>query len=67
MDLKKGRWFTCSNDCRQMGCPRHFIELIYHITSDTVTVNVDSKHRTTFDKTEWRTLVNLDRELRDEQ
>lgn len=58
------RTFHCSNDCRQQGCPGHTMSLEYHHTSDTVTVSVDGQHRVTFDKTEWRTLVNMDEELR---
>ena len=58
------RPYHCSNDCKQTGCPGHVLYLEYHHTSDTVTVQVDGKHRITFDKTEWRTLVNMDAELR---
>jgi len=58
------RRVTCGNDCRQTGCPSHDLTLIYEHTSDTVSVTLDDRHYKTFDKVIWRTLVNMDDELR---
>lgn len=55
----------CGNDCCQSGCPGHMLKLVYHHTSDTVSVLMDGEHYTTFDSRIWRTLVNLDAVLRD--
>lgn len=58
------RSFHCSNDCVQTGCPGHVIKLTYNHTSDTVSVEQDGRNYTTFDRTQWRVLVNLDDEIR---
>jgi len=62
---RSSRNYHCCNDCRQTGCPGHEVELIFHHTSDTVSIVRDGKHQHTYDKTEWRVLVNLDRVMRE--
>lgn len=53
----------CSNDCRQTGCPGHHVKVTFHHTSDTVTVEQDSRSHV-FDKSVWRSMVELDAEIR---
>lgn len=59
------RHVHCGNDCRQEGCPGHVLKLVYHHTSDTVTVLKDGHHYATFDSRIWRAIVNLDLLLRE--
>lgn len=61
---KVSRHFHCCNDCKQSGCPGHEMELVYHNTSDTVSIRIDGNIEHVFDHTEWRVAVNLDEELR---
>lgn len=31
------------NDCRQEGCPGHKLRMVYHNTSDTLSLEIDGK------------------------
>jgi hypothetical protein len=41
--------YHCTSDCRQEGCPGHKLRLIYHGSSDTVSVEIDGKCEYIFD------------------
>lgn len=49
--------FTCSNDCRQMGCPGHELVLSWCRSSDTVAVMIDGKIHSVFDDGEMIALL----------
>lgn len=40
------------------------MELVYHNTSDTVSIRIDDKVEYWFDQTAWRVAVNLDEQMR---
>lgn len=45
--------YRCSNDCSQLGCPGHTMQVISHNTPDTVEILIDGKHCVTFNDNEF--------------
>lgn len=41
--------FNHLNDCRQEGCPGHVLRIVYHNTSDTLSLEVDGEQELTLD------------------
>lgn len=56
---RRSTTFKHGNDCRQMGCPGHTLTIVFHHTSDTVSVLIDDEERDVFDEHMFFVMCNL--------
>ena len=51
--------FKHLNDCRQLGCPGHTMRVVFHGTSDTVSMSIDGEEYFVLDEDAFETMVEL--------
>ena len=51
--------YSCFNDCKQSGCPKHKMELEIQTTSDIMTVTIDGEDWFSADPSEWEALKKM--------
>ena len=51
--------YSCFNDCKQSGCPKHKMRVQIQTTSDHLSVYEDDKLVLSFDPEEWKTLKSI--------
>lgn len=57
IELKKE--YSCHNDCKMMGCPKHTATLIFHSVSDSYTYSDGKGKEYYFNHGELQSLVDL--------
>jgi hypothetical protein len=50
--------YTCFNDCRVEGCPGHDLVFVFNGTSDTYSVEIDSKNCYDFDEHMFSAMIS---------
>lgn len=56
---KAEKEYSCFNDCKQSGCPKHKMEVRIQTTADYLSVYEDGKLLFSCDPEEWNTLKSI--------